>query len=175
MPKLCSFSLIMLHFLKLCSLKNTANKSQNAFSLNRSRLFLLAIYVYILFHIRLLFVLLRTSFNNGLQLISSPDVVLFESRLIFVCSGSTWRSRLFFVCTWRRHKLKTGSRPCWWITTHVFYRGRYRFTSVFVNYYATTLCCVWMWTQFKTGEGKISVFSVSCCTVASGRRNEEIN
>ena len=39
-------------FFKLCSLKNMVNRSKNAFSLIRSRLFLLAIYI--LFHVCLL-------------------------------------------------------------------------------------------------------------------------
>lgn len=36
--------------------------------------------------------------------------------------------------------------------------SRYHFAIVFFHYHATSLCCVWMWSHFKTGEGKISVF-----------------
>ena len=51
--------------------------------------------------------------------------------------------------------------------------SRYRFAIVFFHYHATSLCCVWMWSHFKTGEGKISVFFISFCIVALGRRNEK--
>ena len=49
---------------------------------------------------------------------------------------------------------------------HPRVHSRYRFAIVFFHYHVTSLCCVWMWSHFKTGEGKNSVFLyflLYCC------------
>lgn len=56
---------------------------------------------------------------------------------------------------------------------HPRVHSRYRFAIVFFHYHGTSLCCVWMWSHFKTGEGKMSVFFISFCIAALARRNKK--